>query len=467
MDEIHNLRVFHTLPIPIDRAPYLQWHEDPRLRRYLRSLISEKSLPLEVSAIAQVLFAKLQQLPLQRQDYQPGDRDMSGCITALLAQILLSQQQGKWIKSDLFTKLQHQAPTIELADLYTMGLVILSDPGRFLHNFKPDLISWYDSLCRFSYGKFRRSLVDRLRNLPDLQHFKRTNLGILVRASDKRVKAALIEDGEQGERLAGMFFLHQCLKETVEAKQFETRNPQPVHYAALLARYIEQGSEMQFSIPDPERLKDILKSMGNALRNYEQPLIDSLDRSVGNGEHSQGTTLGEMINIPIADEDSIIGKQEREQLQEQVVNLLLQLPLEPDRVIAERILLLLYGLDLTQTEVGVELGCHQATIKRQRDLIVAKLSMQLHQELFPYQQLTTNELGIYVDYITFSCKDYYPELLNEILTSIDKEIDQARSSITDLFITEIKTQWQFQFRSGQMGITKAHNFVRSRREENH
>jgi RNA polymerase sigma factor (sigma-70 family) len=405
MDEMQNLMVFHTLPIPIERSPYLQWHEDPKLKRYIRSLVADNLLPIEVSAIAQVLLVKLRQSPPQRQDYQPKDRDMSGCITALLAQILLSQQQGNWIKADLFTKIQQQAPTIELADIYTTGLVIISDPGKFLHNFKPNITSWYDSLCRFSYGKFRRSIVDRLRNLPDLQHFKRTNLGILVRASDKRVKTALTEHGEQGARLAGMMFLHQCLKETVQAQQFETKNPQSVHYAALLARYIEKGSDLKFSIPDLEHLKDILKSMGNALRNYEQPLLDSLDRSVGNGEQGQGTTLGEIVNIPIADEDNIIGSQEREQVRQQVITLLQQLSLD-----AEQILILLYGLGLTQTEAGIQLGCHQTTVRHRRNLIVAKLAQQLHQELFPGQTLTTDRLSIYVDYITYVCQNYYPKL---------------------------------------------------------
>lgn len=466
MDEIHSLRVFHTLPIPIERYPYLQWHEDPRLRRFIRSLISDKSLPLEVSPIAQVLLSKLHQLPPQRKDYTPSDRDVSGCFTALLAQILLSQQQSRWIKSDLFTNIQQQAPTIELADVYTTGLVILSDPAKFLHKFEPDLVSWYDSLCRYSYGKFRRSLVDRIRNLPDLQHFKRTNLGILVRASSKLVNTALTEAGEQGQRLAGMILLHQCLKETVKARQFETINPQPVHYAALLARYIERGGELDLSIPDLELLTNILKSMGNAFRNYVQPQIDSLDRSVGNGEHSHSTTLSEIVNIHIVDEDSIIRAQERQQLREQVVNLLQQLPLEPDCVIGERILLLLSGLELTQTELGVELGCHQTTIKHKRDRIVAKLAAQLHQELLPQQKLTTNQLQIYIEHITFICTDYYPELLNKILTAILTNIDKKNyrsiTSIAALFIIKIQTQWQFQFRSGQKGITKAHTFVRIR-----
>jgi RNA polymerase sigma factor (sigma-70 family) len=395
--------VFYTLPTAIESYPYLQWHEDLRLKRYLHGLIADKSTPIEIVSIAQILVVRLSKLPPQRQDYQLVDRHLSGCVTALLANILLAQQQGRWIKFDLFAKLQQQDPTIDLADVYGIGLGILCDSARFLHNFQPHIPDWYDSLRAFSYGKFRRSMVDRLRSQSGLETSFRTNLGLVVRASLKRANTALIEAGEGGERLAGLVLLYQCLQATVKAKQFDTKNPQPMHYDALLARYRERGGEAAFSIPDRDRLQQYLTAMGNALRNYLQPRTDSLDRSLGDADGTQTRTLGDLVASQMAEEPSQSEPDiDTQAIRQSVIDLLQQLS-APDN----RILDLFFGLGMTQSQVGKELGCHQTTAMHRRNHILQTLAKTLDRQLFPEAQLTTDRLAGYVRYIICICQEYY------------------------------------------------------------
>lgn len=43
----------------------------------------------------------------------------------------------------------------------------------------------------------------------------------------------------------------------------------------------------------------------------------------------------------------------------------------------------LYGLQLNQTKVGVELDCNQTTTKRRRDRCLKELAVDLHTKTFP------------------------------------------------------------------------------------
>ena len=400
MSNTEDLQVFYTLPSPVAEPPYLQWYTDPQLRRYTLTFIADP--PIAVAIVAGIIVEQLHQLPIDRQVYTLVDRQISGCMTAFLAHILLAKQQGRWIKFELIPKLELSGSKLELADVYAISLEILSDSGTFLRKYEPGLVGCYENLCAYSYGKFRRIMIDKLRNLPELKHFARTNLGLLVRTSRTRVKKALIESGERGERLLGLLQLVDCVQETVKARQFETKDPQPVHYAALLARYRSRGAELDFTLTDVDCLKQLLVTMGNALRNYELPKTTSLDLPVGI-DASRTTTLADLIPTASLDIESRLEMQTRShQSQQQVINLLQQLsPTE------EKVLFLLYGLKLTQAQAGETLALNQSTIKRQRDRLLAKLAKQLHQHLSPTKTLTTENLALHINYLTLICQDYY------------------------------------------------------------
>jgi hypothetical protein len=407
------LRVFYTLPSSIEAPPYLRWDKDPHLRRYVLALVANLATQIEVFTVAQILIQRLPQLPSQRQDYTLGDRVHSGCITALLSSIVLSTALSRWMRFDILPKLEMHGSSLEIGDVYAIGLEILSDPASFLRNYHPGNLATYERLCAFSNRKFQQSTIDRLRNISELR----------VRSRWSKVKKALIEAGEQGERLVGLSLLHQCLQETVIAKQFETRDPQATHYAALLARYRERATATDFDITDLARIEKLLVSMGNALRSYELPKITSLDLPVGNDLTGKTTTLGDFVEAtPIDVLGTIEIQAQSQQLRQFVVSLLDRLA-ESDPLV-DRVLFLLYGLELTQADAGVDLKIDQATVMRWRDRAIAKLAEQLlrnpnlaceetelarqrYEQLSTQQKRTAKELEPCINYVKPICKDYY------------------------------------------------------------
>ena len=454
----NRLRVFYALPTPIENPPYLQWYEDPRLRRYVQSLMNNTSAPSEASAIAQILVKRLE-------TENPAGRDLCGCSTALLAELLLSGQRGIWIRLDMFEKLKKYDASIGLSDIYALGIGILCNPQAFVSGFAPDSnVNWYNRLRAWSSTKFRRSVVDRVRTVTGLRFFMRTNLGLLKRSTDTRVKEVLIAVGDRGDRLEGLLLLHQCLKETVEAGQFETQNPQPAHYAELLIQYNEYGGASILPIPNWQSLNELLTSMGTTLRSYEQPRIDSIDRPIGNAEAEQTTTQGEILTstpenpfgAKRASESTTDGlsRLEVENCQKLAIDSLSPLTSEE-----QRLLMFLFGLRLNQAETGLEVGCHQANVFRRRNAILQKISHRLNSQLLT-EQLTAQLLAETIGILTEVYEDYYSELLVEILTDVAKL--HPPEQVCQGFIDRIQAHWQFEFDSGARGLVKVRAFVESR-----
>ncbi len=483
MDRQH----FYQIPTPLDRHPYLQWHVDPRLRRYIYQRIPDRLIASQVLEVAQILVVELRQIPtLDLPSYTPTQRCLSGCITALLAQTLfLSRGIGSKVHSQIrrqiFEPLKLHCQEVELPDIYQTGLMVICHPAQFLRNFQPDRLDWYQSFTTYSYYKFRQSLIDRLRTLPNATDFKRTNLGLLYRAS---IETALREHERDGARFEGLLLLHQCFREAVIAKQFVTNNPQPSHYDALLARYRSHPASGQLEIGDRAMAIELLQYLGNILRNYKQIGTYSLDTPVG--EPDSGTTFGDLQAAPPE-----IGTIEDRETRARAIQLV-------DRQPPNAVLLLVYGLELTQTEAGIELDLNQATIGRQTKRAIANLARELlgethavdvggaspeeirseacrQAETAPFgkasptarfyplyldrppveseRELSAEVLAKYIDYLTWVCEDYYPIRLAEMLTEIIED-PQSESSIVDVFSDRVATRWQFKFKPDGAGLTK-------------
>jgi RNA polymerase sigma factor (sigma-70 family) len=446
MDRQH----FYQIPTPLDRHPYLQWQIDPRLRRYICQRIPDDLGGAQVVGVAQVLVVELSQIAtLDLPSYTPTQKCLSGCITALLAQTLFVSRAigGKvhsQIRRQIFEPLKLHAQEVELPDIYQTGLMIICHPAQFLKNFQPDRLDWYQSFATYSYYKFRQSLIDRLRTLPNATDFKRTNLGLLYRSS---IEAALREHEREGARFAGLLLLHQCFREAVIAKQFVTNNPQPSHYDALLARYRSHSASGKLEIVDRAMAIELLQYLGNILRNYRQVGTYSLDTPIG--EPDSGTTFGDLQAAPPASETI-----EDRETRARAIQLF-------DRQPPNAVLLLVYGLELTQTEAGIELDVNQATIGRQTKRAIAKLAQEFHLDRSPVEserELSAEILAKYIDYLTWVCKDYYPILLADLLAEIIAD-NQSESIVVDVFRDRIETQWQFKFKPDGVGLTKIAAFV--------
>jgi RNA polymerase sigma factor (sigma-70 family) len=457
MDRQH----FYQIPTSLDRHPYLQWHVDPRLRRYIYQRIPDRLIASQVLEVAQILVVELRQIPtLDLPSYTPTQRCLSGCITALLAQTLfLSRGIGSKVHSQIrrqiFEPLKLHCQEVELPDIYQTGLMVICHPAQFLRNFQPDRLDWYQSFTTYSYYKFRQATIDRLRTLPNATDFKRTNLGLLYRAS---IETALREHERDGARFEGLLLLHQCFREAVIAKQFVTNNPQPSHYDALLSRYRSHPASGQLEIVDRAMAIELLQYLGTILRNYKQIGTYSLDTPVG--EPDGGTTFGDLQAAPPE-----IGTIENTETRERAIQLV-------DRQPPNAVLMLVYGLELTQTEAGIELDLNQATIGRQTKRSIAKLAQEFYLDRPPIESaqdawiapmpgepsrgdsaLSAEVLAKYIDYLTWVCEDYYPILLAEMLTEIIED-PQIGSSIVDVFSDRVATRWQFKFKPDGAGLQK-------------
>ena len=430
-----SLKTFCEFPSIGESQDYLTWHRDPRLARYL-SGFEDRSLV----QIADVL--------VNRMCSNPTNRLACGCVTALLAHILFSTSGRAKIRSQILNPLQHHSTQIELADIYQIALDIISQPIQFLANFQPDPANWYGSLVRYSNYRFDRLLIDRIRSLPELSGFKRTNLGLLARTSPRRMKTALIHKGER-VRLQQLLLLHQCLVDTIAVDEFDTRNPQPVHYDNLSARYIEQCERVDLAIDDRATLIQLVEYMGTAIRNYLQPQPDTLDRSIDRDD-AHGTALIDLI----PDRSERQHQLESHILKQDVIELSNKLTIDSDRL-----LMFFYGLELTQQEAGIELDCNTTTAKRRHDRCLKQLATDLHTKIFPTADLSIELLESIIDRLKLIYEQLYAELLLAIFELIDNDVNSIESSIADLFIERIERQWQFNFKPTQMGLAKATAFV--------
>jgi RNA polymerase sigma factor (sigma-70 family) len=456
--------MLEKIPMLVEQPPYLVWRTDPKLARYLRSFIGDQAGNMNLSdreRVAQIIVQRSGQLPASQVDYTATDRLLTGCLTSLLAQIVFSPSGLGQIRFQVVKPLAQHSQSLEAIDVYAIGLEIISQPIKFLQGFKPSDVTWYSSLVGYSHLRFQRLLIDRLRSLPQMSGFKRTNLGLLVRSSPRRVKTALIESGEREPRLSGLLIIHQCLQEGVSANQFSTKNPETVHYEELLNRSREQCERVHLPIANCDTIIELLNYMGTVLRKYLQPPEISFDRPIG----ESGSTLGDFTpdarRSPVEVMASSEDQQQVQQLNQEVVKRLEELSLD-----CSLLLLWLYGLKMTQAEAGLELNVDQATVKRRRDRYLAKLAKSLYQITGSTEQLSIDTLAEIVQALMAVCENYYPASLMAILDRIS--LGQQDSAITNVmieklcqqFITEIQERWQFEFQPEQMGVKKATTFVR-------
>jgi hypothetical protein len=444
----------YHIPQSIDYPPYLQWHVDARLRRYIHQRISDdRSSPAEVLETAQILVQEVQQLDSNpKEQYALPEQNLSGSITALLAHSLFRKRR---VRLDSYVEiLQRYFPLTELSDVYQISLIVISRPAQFLRNFQPG-VDWYPSLCRYSHAKFPKSLTDELRRFAG-DDFKRTNLGLLNRASFSLIETCLRQSGDKGKYVDRLLLIYQCIRETVEAQTFTTKNPQPAHYDALLERYQQRKQETDLEIVDRQEAIDLTTYLSNIVRNHYQPTSGALSLDLP-GNSNPNVTLGDLQVDPkehISLEELEKTRQARELLYDNSHTKL------------DLIFFFLYGLRLNQTEVGKELDSAQDRISKQCKCEIARLAKQLYLRYENKSQTTQLSAEIqheYIGYVKPICEDYYAELAIDILAEVSASTTE--SSIVDRFIQRIETNWQFQFKPEGVGLNRLYTFVREQQHQ--
>jgi hypothetical protein len=207
---MQDLNVFSTLPQISSQPPYIKWIDVPKLQRYIQQLNTA-----DLGLIAYHLVTT------------PPTPTSNACLTAILAHIAFIPAHR--LRST-HTILQ-QYYTEDLADLYQMGLEIVSEPRTFLSNFdlnrsvKPGY--WYPTFYKWCQHKFDLRLTDTIRSQKGMSGFKRTDLGLIVRATAAKVVKALTHQGFHLATHPTYLALHACLEKAVNAGRFNTAQPEP------------------------------------------------------------------------------------------------------------------------------------------------------------------------------------------------------------------------------------------------
>ena len=382
--------IFSTLPQISSQPPSIRWLVDPKLQRYIQKL----DLP-HVDTIAYYLVTTTSSL------------NSNACLTALLAHIAFIPAHR--LRST-HTLLQ-QYYTEDITDLYQIGLEIVSQPRKFLSNFDAnrsiDTGYWYPNFYRWCQRKFDLRLTDTIRHQKWMSGFRRTNLGLVARASPTKIVKAITQQGEPVSTHPIYLTLHSCLVNAVRARQFDTSQPQPAHYAEILALYRQR----QVTPLDYDRVVSYLDRLGTAVRNDDRLRISSIDLPVS---EDRNRSRIDTIADPKHPLDTAIlteYQQQVDRLKNIVAELLQQLPIDSDRL-----LMLLYGLNLNQEQAGCELNCHQTTAMRRSEKILATLAQTIYQQINTSvpSQLSSEHLHLIVTQLVAFCQQYYPGLPIEI-----------------------------------------------------
>jgi hypothetical protein len=410
---MQDLSIFYQLPQVSSQPPGITWITDPKLQRYIQQLANS-----QIDQIAYQLFSA-----------SPNPYN-NACLTALLAHIALIPTRR--LRSTHALLQQHY--TEDLIDIYQIGLELVSDPRGFLSNFDPnraiDTGYWYPNFYRWSQQKFDRLLTDRIRNQKGMSSFKRTNLGLVVRATTTKIRKALTVAGYPPATHPTYLALHYSLDLAVSAGRFNTSQPQATDYAEILAIYRQQ----QVIPLDYDQVMRELDRLGAAVRNYDQLQIQSIDTPIGkDGDRTVLDTIPADQN-PL--DAAILNEyqQQVDRLTNIVSQLLQQLAIEPDRL-----LLLLYGLNLTQKDAGKELNCNQTTVMRRGERVLANLAQNIYQQTNEKAPAISSErLNEIVTHSISFCQKYYADLLIEIVQQLTKPELQK-------LIHLVQSRWQIQF----------------------
>jgi hypothetical protein len=389
---MQDLSIFSHLPQISSQPSGIHWTIDPKLHRYIQQLDHPN-----VEAIAYYLVTA------------PPSPINNACLTAFLAHVAFVPAHRLRATHALL----QQYYTEDITDLYQLGLEIICEPRKFLSNFDVtrliDTGYWYPNFYKWSQRKFDLRLIDKIRSQEGISGFRRTNLGLATRATPTKIVKALTHQGYPVATHPTYLALQSCLKKAVKAKRFDTANPQPVHYAEILALYRQR----KVIALDADGIVSYLDQLGSAVSNYDRLRVTSIDLPLTkDGDSTLLNTIADPTN-PIDTAVLTEYQQQVDRVKTIFTNLLQQLSIDSDRI-----LLLFNGLNFTQREVGIELECNQATAMRRHNRILAKLAQDLHQQInpqAPIPALKSETLNQIIPQVVDLCQHYYSDPLKEIM----------------------------------------------------
>ena len=409
---MQDLSIFSHLPQISSQPPGIQWTIDPQLHRYIQQLAHP-----HVDSIAYYLVTT---------DPSPNS---NACLTAFLAHVAFVPTYRLRATHVLLQQYYSE----DITDLYQLGLEIISEPRKFLSNFDANRLihtgGWYPNFYKWSQRKFDLRLIDKIRSQKGMSGFRRTNLGLAARATPTKVVKALTQQGDPVATHPTYLALQSCLERAVKAKRFDTANPQPAHYAEIFTLYRQR----QVIPLDGEQIVSYLDRLGAAVSNYDRLRVTSIDLPLS---QDGDRTLIDTISDPKQPLDTAIldeYQQQVDRVKTIFTDLLEQLPIDSDRL-----LMLFYGLNLTQVEIGAELKFDPTTALKRRKRILATLAQNIYSQASENSPppLSSERLDLIVTQAIAFCRQYYPDLLIEVM--------QQTNSKDRYLLMYVCAQWQIQ-----------------------
>jgi RNA polymerase sigma factor (sigma-70 family) len=422
---------FYTLPRQIEDR-HIIWQIDKRLRsriEFLREQIDSLGVfegeTLE-SKIARYLFEQLQQYPqeslLKKHWLSFLLRRCEKTAIAILRLIPISSH------SQLFS------------DLFQMGVEIVNDPVQFFGNFDEERFNlnyWYPTLKRFADSKIKHFLFPRVRELTGFTTLGLTNLGLVSRASRKQINDALKSSKSQ-EIVSQYLLAWQCFQEVRKSGQLEVRKFQREHFQKIADRYNQFQKQLASSQTRPingETIRNWLEEIGVAIRRLLEPSFISLNCLVGEGEE---IALIDTIPSNLISDEVLTDYGEINQAQIASIKFISNLLSRLEEIEKRQILLLRYGLQLTQTEIAKELQKNQSTIQRKLNSLHQNILKQLWDWIGLNLEIDPTPEGM--KEIEAVLSQYYSDQIDRITIEAIQSLEVRSQKLLKLFYVARKTR---------------------------
>lgn len=421
---------FYTLP-SLDEDPTGQVSI-----RWLTDLNLQRNFPRLIAQIGQSNESNLIRHLLQQLGEQPVHQLTLKHLFAYTARFASFSVYR--IKAELAALNRMSDPHVLFKDLFQISLEAIANPLEFYKNYdleRTEAKYWLPSLKAYIRRRIEGMLCDKIRTMEGLTTYKRSALGLVARSSKKQIKAALLASGFKAPQLNQYLLAWQCFQEIRKGFSEDIASIRQVRKAdqskgtpqfsshemfQLVAhRYNSLSSQLPLTpAADSELTEQIvevwLNQMGAALRQYLDPPCDDLDRPYATFSEAREISVGEIV--PDTRTEVEIGFLSQSELtpELQAFKAFLNLELHDLAPEIERIPLMLHGMTMVQSEIGLELDKNQSTVGRQYKRMVHNLLERLAQWAMEQQGLSLESemLLTLKELLQESLSDYYVELVD-------------------------------------------------------
>jgi hypothetical protein len=371
-NEFSNILNMFRLP-SLSNAHQITWAYSTPICKKLESFRGQ-----ELSGILTILLQRLSEI-LVTANQTPEDRQTILTCQAFAASTVLASSnifalKSTWQQLNLY----HRSANIGFDDMLQMGMEILSEPYRqehplhLFHGFKNQQSSEALSIASFRSGqsqlqqylkkKFMVLLIDRIRQCSGAENFKRTNNGLLKRTSQRKMREAL---DQRGNNQASMLILHKVFVET----EFYTPDPQEDDYQRLHDGY--QKALIMKNLPtcSLQQTQKHLADIGSSIRSYGNSNMRSLNENVG--EYGGSELLDRFSNHNYSDPLENCLKIERQEQAAELKQLVHEQIKNLKPIQMESFWLKANGQNDSQIAKIQSIGA-SSTVKRHRDKTISK-----------------------------------------------------------------------------------------------